>query len=399
MKKIKIFAALLVLGVTLFQVTAYLSSCQKKVVSEEIEATKLNLLGSQFDAVNISDYSTTNASKNVGLSRDENLVKNSLYADLVNNTFTTLLTKLKSEILGDFKNTSNNTIALIIFSNNGTSINNNNEIQAITTLERINDKLKHRIYKVQNGNSVEVTKFYALTDYITHSDIKKELDELTTVTNLAGWVMVTDYTKIQQLQITHKIKSNDNLSLILLSNTNKVAEAPKGCAAGPGCGNDKNSACHWDGSWYCQSSGEKIFVIYDSIKYYNLASDAQNLSFDSSYDFRDNFMDNYAIGQKYINYYYKLSNVGDIYDVVKLNNVYDWFIFTKNVFSVANKLQYGNSSDIIVDSNFKTSAIAKINEYRALNTNAEMQAILNDIEADLNNFLGKTRAQILTEIQ
>lgn len=110
-------------------------------------------------------------------------------------------------------------------------------------------------------------------------------------------------------------------------------------------------------------------------------------------------MDKYTIGQKYIDYYYKLSNVGDIYDVVKLGNVYDWFTFTKKVFSVSNKLQYGNSSDIIVDSNFRTAAILKINEYRALNPNSEMQAILNDIEADLNNFLGKTRAQILTEIQ
>lgn len=267
MKKIKIFAALLVLGVTLFQVTAYLSSCQKKVVSEEIEASKLNLLGSQFDAVNISDYSNTNLNRNAGLTRDENLVRNSLYADLVNNNFTTLFSKLKSDILGDIRNASNNTIALILFSNNGTSINNNTEIQAITTLERKNNKLEHHIYKVQNGSSVEIKKFFAMTDCLTHSDIKQELGELTTGGNLAGWVMFTDYTKTQQLQITHKVKTNNELSLVLLSNSNKVAPGPKGCAAGASCGNDRNSACQYDGSWYCQSQGEKIVVIYDSIKY------------------------------------------------------------------------------------------------------------------------------------
>lgn len=97
MKKLKMFAIILIVGIAIFQM-AYLSSCQKKAQPDKISSQTVELLGMKLDAVNIEDYKGQSLNKNSQLERDDLLVKNSFYADLVNDNFTTLLNKLKIEL-------------------------------------------------------------------------------------------------------------------------------------------------------------------------------------------------------------------------------------------------------------------------------------------------------------
>jgi hypothetical protein len=398
MKKNQIYAALVFLGIAFFQVTLYLSSCQKKPSLEKVASSKIELFSKQFEAVNILDSKNT-PPKNLQLpSEDEILTQNSLYADLVNNSFETLLLQIQSELTGDIRKVNPEVSTLIIYSNAGTNLTTPQQISAISTLTHTKDKLEHRLYKVENGKTIEMKKFYVLTDFINHGDIRQTL-LLVTKNNNAGWIMVSNFPKIQSLKKQNKMKGFDAYSQILLNDPSLVQPpTAKGCMAGVVCGSDTTSHCQYDATWYC-FGGCLVMTIDDSLKFYNYYVENDSLSLNRAYSFRNNFMSSYSIGTKYKGYYNTLSETGKVYNVVKYSTLSDWFIFTQKVYSIADKLQNGNNSDIIVDLDFKNSAISKINYFRTLNNTTKLHSILNDIENDLNYFYNKTRGQILSEIQ
>jgi len=69
------------------------------------------------------------------------------------------------------------------------------------------------------------------------------------------------------------------------------------------------------------------------------------------------------------------------------------------LFNSCYKLQYGQSSDIIIDNNFKSQAMGLINYYKGLSPNPQARAILDDIANDLNIFVNKTKSEVLAIIQ
>jgi hypothetical protein len=399
MKKNLVYVVLMLLLVVLVPASIYLSSCQKNSFSDEKTSDVIKIFNIRLEAVNILDLSAS-TQKNEPISKDEILTKNSIYADLVNNSFSSLLNLIKDELRGDIKKANTDISTLIIYSNNGTTLKSPAEINALSTFTHVNDKLEHHLYKVENGNTTEIKSYHTLTDFIHHGDIRETLLQNTNGAN-AGWIMVTDLPKIQSLHLQNKLEGTDTYTQVLLANSNNlVAPTAKGCKAGVVCGSDSTSHCQYDLTWYCAAVGCFVGNINDTMSFYNAyGAGNSSLPLNTAYSFRDNFMKNYNIGLKYINYYNSLSAIGGKYNVVSISTAYNWYLFAQKTYTLANKLQNGSNNDIIVDLNFKTTAIAKINLFRTLDHNTQLQAILNDIENDLNFFYNKTRGQILSSIQ
>lgn len=238
-----------------------------------------------------------------------------------------------------------------------------------------------------------------MTDYIHHGDIYNELLLFTTQSN-SSWTMFSDNTKIKQFGYKNSNGRLNTLSkLLTLNSKNNEPSDGKGCKRWPSCGTNADSHCEYYVTWHCYVPPCQQKTINDTINNYALVPNSQFLSTDSAHNFRDNFMRNYLIGEKYINYYYKLSNFSELYTVINVNTAYDWYLFSKEVYSIADKIQFASSNEIIITQDFKNKAQMKINQYKALNSDSELQSILTNIELDLNNFLGKTKQQILSEIQ
>jgi hypothetical protein len=122
------------------------------------------------------------------------------------------------------------------------------------------------------------------------------------------------------------------------------------------------------------------------------------------YDFRDNFLNKYPKGKKYIDSYYKITTAFDLLNVITLENYATDRPFLDKVISVCNKLQYGHDNDIIITPEFEQEILGRINNWSTLTTNSEFQNILTNFKTDLANkafakelkkVRNKTRADII----
>ncbi len=123
---------------------------------------------------------------------------------------------------------------------------------------------------------------------------------------------------------------------------------------------------------------------------------------DSAYDIglhyrlRDSFLMHYAIGQKYVDYYYGMTSTAYLSsDIVnntlpflkKINNiVYEWLV-------------NNNTSQVLLTDDLATEADALLDLYMAAAPNPTEAAYFTDIKTDVAHFKGKTIAEILAEIQ
>jgi hypothetical protein len=124
-------------------------------------------------------------------------------------------------------------------------------------------------------------------------------------------------------------------------------------------------------------------------------------AFDSQllHNFRDNFMMNSSLGQKYIEYYYALSGyLGD--DIpLSLSIQTAWFLYYHNS-DIAHLLDTTNhSNDVIINDNFSEALCSLIQGYRSLSTDTTYIHMIDEIQSNVENLQGKTIRQILHEIK
>jgi hypothetical protein len=110
-------------------------------------------------------------------------------------------------------------------------------------------------------------------------------------------------------------------------------------------------------------------------------------------------MVNYQILEKYIEYYYTLSYIGNTFNTLNSSNLSKHVNIAYEVLHSLRTLKDGDNSSVVIDNDFRTLALSLISDYRQYTTNRQYHAMLDDISNDLNAFAGKTRSQVLTEIQ
>jgi hypothetical protein len=169
-------------------------------------------------------------------------------------------------------------------------------------------------------------------------------------------------------------------------------EPPNYCK---GCGNSiiAADACHGDDcredlvcEWlFARDLAEELNLDY-------------NLSDAEAYEIRDSFLIKNSKGQQYISHYYELG--GFLYDnnLINLSNIGGFISFANDIYAALNLFRFGNSNDIILDSQLKEKCITYVNIIRNENPPNYIANRLNMIEDDLNLYENKTKSFILNNL-
>lgn len=261
-------------------------------------------------------------------------------------------------------------------------------LSGIETLELLpNKKFRHRYFSITNRMIEEIAMYNVLTDIYTSSELHFFAKESQAATCLMFDVPYIPFAK--------PANPVNGVAKSIVDNSGKTAEMDGKCSV---CG-IAEGYCKMDGMrWSCEPDCHKEKVNKVGIAEGRLSPNTK-LNTDSAYYFRDGLMKNSNIGKKYISYYYKLSYFGNVYQCVDASNIVSHISLGRQLYSICNTMERGLNTDIVFSSSFKNLANSIIAQYQSRSSNLELQAVLLDIKNDLNNFTGKTRQQILAEIQ
>jgi hypothetical protein len=148
----------------------------------------------------------------------------------------------------------------------------------------------------------------------------------------------------------------------------------------------------------CKST-EFVSTLYDSGL---MSADSLSYAFDTDlqYDFRDNFLQNYAIGQEYIEYYYILGEM--LTDSVSLGLMLQTARVLYEFNSCVQLLLDANNhaNDILISSTLKGKILSLLSEYKSLMpNNYEYNVILDKIIADVNLYSENTVSYVVSRLQ
>lgn len=133
-----------------------------------------------------------------------------------------------------------------------------------------------------------------------------------------------------------------------------------------------------------------------------MSTDSVYMAYDTSfqYSYRDDFLMNSAFGNKYIQYYYDLSEflADESVSIALMLETADLLIdLNHNLEMLIDTTGYSNS--IVVDSAMNTSLVDLLIDYRNISSNKEYVDVINDIIYDVNTYSNKTVDYIITDIQ
>lgn len=376
-------------------------SCQKSDTENHsvplISYIKVRIMDKEFDARNISAYREKTP---LVSERSPGASMGTLYAELANGGVNSIVSILKASLSGDVSTIPHAPYTLILYSTEGDSIVNINSIYGISYMTIDNNVLSHRFLEVVNGNASTLRNYDVLTGYITRAELDYFAFEFKGSSSSYG------YTMLKNLDVSTTALQNNSTdnglgrAIILTDTDNLPVEDSKGCAAKPiRCSNIQKGFCKFDVAWYCTYDGCRLATVKAEGEENNLTDPNDSLSFDEAYYFRDSLMENYSILKKYINYYYKLSYIGNTFNILKNYNLADHVNMAYKVVNALRALKSSSHNPVIIDSSFQMLALSLIEDYRQASSNRNYQDMLDDITADLNHFSGKTRSQVLSEIQ
>jgi hypothetical protein len=391
-----------VLAISIVVFTGPFISCHKSDTESHPAAagksfTKLVILDKQLDARNISIYrgetpaiSGRQTAGGIG----------TLYAELANGGVNSIISLLKANLSGDVSAIPQQPYTLILYSTEGDSITNINSIYGISYMTIENNALSHRFLKVVDGNAGSLREYNVSTGYITRAELDYFALEFRGSSSSYGYTMLKNL-DVSAAGLQNNSTDNALGRAIVLTDTDIIpAEDSKGCAAKPiRCSNVEKGFCKFDVAWYCTYDGCRLATVKAEGEENNLTDPDDPLSFDEAYFFRDSLMKNYSVLRKYIDYYYTLSYIGNTFNTLSSDNLADHVSMAYKVVSALRNLKNSSGNPVIIDSSFQALALSLIADYRQASSNKSYQDMLDDITADLNHYTGKTRSQVLIEIQ
>ncbi len=126
---------------------------------------------------------------------------------------------------------------------------------------------------------------------------------------------------------------------------------------------------------------------------------AQVFELDDIRDIRDNYMVKTKRGREYVDYYDKMTQVSQAFNVITLSNAYEHLIVAQELMGVMKTLVSGKKSEIVIDNEAKEKYLELINDYRKVTKNKEFQSMLNIFESDIKNLTSKSKESVMKYIQ
>ncbi len=100
----------------------------------------------------------------------------------------------------------------------------------------------------------------------------------------------------------------------------------------------------------------------------------------------------------YIIYYYMLSEVAVTNNLIPIGNFYDYYQLCLEMIAAIKKIRFNMTSEIPIDSDFKSRLETLIQEFRNNTTDAVVIGYLDSIQNDLDLYAGKDVAFIRSHI-
>ena len=121
----------------------------------------------------------------------------------------------------------------------------------------------------------------------------------------------------------------------------------------------------------------------------------KNKDSNNLYYFRDNFLKESIIGDKYVKYYYAFSQHIDI----DLSLSMKAFTLMPKVSTLINKIRSNdtNPNEILIDEEFKNEVLSLINDSKTLSSKQITKSLIEDLKSDLSNLSGKTKSEFINE--
>ena len=369
-------------------------SCTKKADKEALNAEKIQLLGKTYNVPVVWKTDLTKGGSPTSRVSNENI--SSAKAIFSKDQLAGNFNDLKSQTSGLASIETSNLISVFYYSESTYDNIVLSGIRAIGTFANEGTKMRHRFYlrNPTTNTFTETAGLNILVDNYTNLDFETLLkNNVSNTASVASYLFAT--TDPEVLKGPVKNSEATYLSKAIIEFGYPLpddAKCSRPCERSPGACNKivKDGTT----SYSCDECVKGSMRSYAQDNSISLNFDEMPDAF--AYKFRDSFLVKYPLGRAYFNYYYKLSYVTRAYKPFTLANILQNFNFAKGVYAVADKLQYGQSGDIIVSSAFRSDANAMIDYYKTLSNHQEYNQILDIVKSDLVRFEGKTRAAVLT---
>jgi hypothetical protein len=116
----------------------------------------------------------------------------------------------------------------------------------------------------------------------------------------------------------------------------------------------------------------------------------------NAYAVRDDLLMKSKRGKKYVDYYYKVSDIAWRFDAINEKTLSKHINVATDIFKIADKLKKGIGSDVVVNEETSEKILSLIKDYRRISTNKEYQTILANVEKDLKFVTGKKKVEVET---
>lgn len=251
---------------------------------------------------------------------------------------------------------------------------------------------QHRFLSVNGLTSSENQNYAAKCTYLTSTDLDALLRSSISPDECASPTLLTIETKNENS--TTGLERMGLGSTLINANAAymPVGAGSNGCVlcgdVGSGCLYQNGGPESAGGTYDCQGGSVCI-----AARMPDFSGDMNK-----AYSFRDNFLMLHAKGQKYTDYYYYLSYIFSELKLSEPISLADQFSFAEASLGVADILQSGDNSQLVITPEYKKQADNMINHYRKLTPNTYYQQVLDDISNDMNRYLNQSKAQVLTSL-
>lgn len=320
-----------------------------------------------------------------------------------------LLSDLKSHFSGDLNNLNGTPHDIVIYAQ--PSLNNlkYNKMEAFSVILFENSALKHYFFTIEANTTTLIQKYTQSCSFLYNFNFQFLASEYGS--NSVGFASFTSTTPF----IYDAFPIGDFNSAIVNDLNLQGGLLIPNADCGGHCPRVKDQACvqrsrggQYQG-WSCNGDGEAPGPLdgpvcgtarVNSIIVEDLSGNAPPvLDLVKIRYIRDNILQKYAYGQKYIDYYYKISYMSIFFDLINTYNIQETYQFCLQTQNVLSKFENTSSLEIPITPEYKNFALKMCDQYKHLTTNTYFTAILNTFEADINRFAGKTVSQILNEIK
>ncbi len=388
-----------ILGLSLILLTSLIPSCQDKIkicssCEEKSEGQKLVVLPLSNEGISVNcTYYFGQSENNSSFEFGHSNLNNAEFGEIINS-----IVRLVNEELNPY--------VVVFYFNDFLSQDNDSSagcIVGFSTYTYVDNKVTHRLYIKDNSNYKESVKDFAEVDAIYTNQLLYFLENSFSIPTFSK----KSFISVKNVDIMKDVPTTKRNLLFLKQQYNyyksfmKTTKAPEPC--GPGCSGMRGICVATPTGYICKFPFEEICPTEGEItrlKNDTTVLDTLYKAYDTTllHNFRDNFLSNYSVGQKYINYYYSLAEflVDNIPLSLSIETAEATFKVNNCIEKLMNPTTYGNS--IVIDETFANELITLFNKYKSMDSDLDYKMALDDLIYDVTRFKGLSVNEIRSKM-